>query len=136
MLKAVIKKISIQTKTRSELVDITAMVETAVKESAVRSGVCQVFVPHTTAGVTINENADPSVREDILNGLEKLAPYGAGYSHAEGNADAHIKSTIVGSDKIIFIEDGRLQFGTWQGIYFCEFDGPRQRRVFIKIKEG
>ena len=112
------------------------MVETAVKESAVRSGVCQVFVPHTTAGVTINENADPSVREDILNGLEKLAPYGAGYSHAEGNADAHIKSTIVGSDKIIFIEDGRLQFGTWQGIYFCEFDGPRQRRVFIKIKEG
>lgn len=104
-----------------------------VAKSKVASGVCFIFCPHTTAGLTINENADPSVQRDIINTLSKLLPPGAGYAHAEGNADSHIKSSLFGSSLAIFIEDGRLAFGTWQGIYFCEGDGPRQREVWVKV---
>jgi secondary thiamine-phosphate synthase enzyme len=130
-----IKKISISTRSQTELVDITSEVADIVRESRVKSGVCHIFVPHTTAGITINENADPSVRRDILNELNKLVPIDGDYEHSEGNAAAHIKSTIVGTDKTIFIEGGELKFGTWQGVYFLEFDGPRQRNVLVKIME-
>ncbi len=128
-----IKKISITTRSRAEFIDITSKVQDFVKESKIRSGACQIFVPHTTAGLTINENADPSVKHDILNRLERLVPFDGDYSHTEDNAAAHIKSAIVGTDKTIFIEDGEMKLGTWQGIFFCEFDGPRQRNIFIHI---
>lgn len=131
-----IKKIQVQTRSRAELVDITSKIEDAVRESKVKSGVCHIFVPHTTAAVTINENADPSVKRDILGSFEKLVPSGGVYEHTEGNAAAHIKSAITGTDKTVFIEDGILKLGTWQGVFFCEFDGPRQRSVFIRIVEG
>lgn len=127
------KEIGIRTKSRTEMVDITDEVKRAIKESGVKEGVCIVYCPHTTAGVTINENADPSVRMDILNTLEKLVPYGARYLHLEGNADAHIKSTICGSSLNLIIEGGRALLGTWQGIFFCEFDGPRTRRVLVDV---
>lgn len=130
-----IKKIAISTKSRTELLDITSMITDVVRESKVKSGTCCIFVPHTTAGIMINENADPSVKEDLLNSLERLVPFDGEYAHAEGNAAAHIRSAILGADMTVFVEDGELKLGTWQGIFFCEFDGPRQRRVFIKIIE-
>lgn len=125
------ERISLRTNSRIDLIDITDKVQTAVSKSKVKEGVCFIFCPHTTAGLTINENADPSVRRDIMNALSKLVPANAGYSHAEGNADSHIKSSIFGSSLTIFIEGGQLAFGTWQGIYFCEFDGPRNRKVWV-----
>lgn len=128
-----IYNIPVSTTAHSQLVDITSKVKEVVRQSKVKSGSCQIFVPHTTAGITINENADPSVPKDILKGLEKAVPFDAGYAHTEGNAAAHIKSTIVGTDKTIFIEDGELRLGTWQGIFFCEFDGPRSRTVIVKV---
>ncbi len=115
------------------MVDITPKVREVVRESKVKEGICHLCVPHTTAGITINENADPSVRSDIVRHLGKFVPFNDGYEHAEGNAAAHIKSTIVGTTTTVFIEDGDLVFGTWQGIYFCEFDGPRRRNVLVKI---
>src|SRR3989338_8711822 len=127
------KKILISTKSRAELLDITSKVEDAVKESKVKSGVCHIFIPHTTAAITINENADPDVRRDILNGLERLVPFSGDYAHTEGNAAAHIRSSIIGTDATVLVENGGLKLGTWQGIFFCEFDGPRQRNVFIRI---
>lgn len=127
------KQINVSTRSRSELVDITSQVQGVVAESGVRDGVCHVYVPHTTAGVTINENADPSVREDILMELNKTIPLQDNYKHLEGNAAAHIKATIVGSSETVLVEQGRLVLGTWQGLFFCEFDGPRSRRVLIKI---
>ncbi len=127
------KQINVSTRSRTELVDITSQVQGVVGESGVRDGVCHVYVPHTTAGVTINENADPSVREDILMELNKTIPLQDNYKHLEGNAAAHIKATIVGSSETILVEGGRLVLGTWQGLFFCEFDGPRSRRVLIKI---
>ena len=126
-------QISVSTRSRSELVDITAEVQRAVAESGVQNGLCHVYVPHTTAGVTINENADPSVREDILMELNKLIPLQDNYQHREGNAAAHIKASIVGSSQTILVQDGRLVLGTWQGIFFCEFDGPRSRRVLARV---
>lgn len=128
-----IKTLSVKTSTREEFVDIRMEVEKIVKESGVKNGVCYLYVPHTTAGITINEGADPSVRKDIINALKKIAPYGAGYAHVEGNADSHIKATLVGSSVTIFIEGGRLILGQWQSIFFCEFDGPRTRKVYLKI---
>lgn len=125
--------INVKTNSRIELVDITDRVEAVVSRSKIKNGVCFLFCPHTTAGLTINENADPSVRRDIINTLSKLVPENAGYSHSEGNADSHIKSSLFGSALAIFIENGRLAFGTWQGIYFCEGDGPRSREVRVKI---
>lgn len=124
--------IEISTSKRAELIDITSRVEKIVKESKVKDGICVIFCPHTTAGLTINENADPSVKKDILNHLEELVPQDKNYSHSEGNSDAHIKSSLLGSSLNIIIENGQLILGTWQGIYFCEFDGPRQRQIYIK----
>jgi secondary thiamine-phosphate synthase enzyme len=127
------KEIRVSTKSRTELVDISGEVQKAVADSDVRDGVCHVYVPHTTAGVTINENADPSVREDILMELNKVVPFQDNYKHLEGNAAAHIKTTIVGSSETILVQGGRLLLGTWQGIFFCEFDGPRSRRVLVHV---
>jgi len=129
-----VNSITIRTSRRSEFVDITAEVAQVVRESGVVDGVVTVFVPHTTAGVTINENADPSVVRDILSTLEKLVPAGVGYTHSEGNADSHIKASLMGSSVQVFVESGRLALGTWQGIYFCEFDGPRTRHIWVKVQ--
>ncbi|MEO0162488.1 MAG: secondary thiamine-phosphate synthase enzyme YjbQ [candidate division WOR-3 bacterium] len=128
-----IEKIKISTKNRNELVDITNEVKKIIEKNKIKDGVIHIFCPHTTAAIAINENYDPSVQEDITNALEKLIPYRGNYSHTEGNADAHIKAAIVGSSRTLFIEDGKLAFGTWQGIFFCEFDGPRTREVWVKI---
>ncbi len=127
------EKLSIKTNKRIELLDITGKIQSEVAKSKVRSGLCVIFCPHTTAGLTINENADPSVRSDIVNALEKLVPENGGYTHSEGNSDAHVKSSIFGASVNLIIEDGLLALGTWQGIYFCESDGPRSREVWIKI---
>lgn len=129
-----IMKISIKTSSRTEFVNITSSVQKAVSQLGVKSGICYVYVPHTTAGITINEGADPSVTEDIITALNKLIPHKAGYKHMEGNSDAHIKASLVGTSQSIIIEDGRLLLGTWQAIFFCEFDGPRSREVTIKIQ--
>ena len=113
--------------------NITRTVRETVTSSGVKSGVCHVFVPHTTAGVTINEHADPSVVQDIAAELEKMVPQHSRYRHMEGNSPAHIKASLVGSSQTIFVEDGRPVLGTWQGVFFCEFDGPRNRSLLIKI---
>ncbi|MCX7987815.1 MAG: secondary thiamine-phosphate synthase enzyme YjbQ [Thermodesulfovibrio sp.] len=128
-----IKTLTVKTSSREEFVDIRMEVEKAIRDWGIKNGVCYLYVPHTTAGITINEGADPSVKKDIIDALKKIAPYGAGYSHVEGNADSHIKATIVGSSVNIFIEGGRLILGQWQSIFFCEFDGPRTRKVYMKI---
>jgi secondary thiamine-phosphate synthase enzyme len=113
--------------------DITSLVRDIVDKSKIENGVCHIFVPHTTAGITINENADPSVRQDILMELDKLVPWQANYTHVEGNAAAHIKASLIGSSETIPIENGELVLGTWQGVFFAEFDGPRRREVWVKI---
>jgi len=128
-----LEKISLRTNSRIDLIEITDKVQAVVSQSKVKDGVCFIFCPHTTAGLTINENADPSVRRDIIQTLNKLVPAQAGYAHSEGNADSHIKSSIFGSALTIFVQGGRLAFGAWQGIYFCEGDGPRNREVWIKV---
>jgi secondary thiamine-phosphate synthase enzyme len=128
-----IKQIRVKTNARTELLDITQGVQRVVAESGVRSGVCYVYVPHTTSGITINENTDPNVGRDILMELNKVIPFADNYGHTEGNSAAHIKSTIVGVSKVVMVEDGRLALGTWQAIFFCEFDGPRDRRVMVKV---
>ena len=130
------KEISVKTSSRVELIDITHLVEKNVSESKIKSGLCTVYVPHTTAAVTINENADPSVRSDIIKELNKIVPFDDNYSHLEGNAAAHIKASMIGPSENILIDGGSLVLGTWQGIYFCEFDGPRNRKVIIKMIEG
>jgi secondary thiamine-phosphate synthase enzyme len=125
--------ISVNSRSRTELIDITGQVQEAIKKSGLKDGVCHLFVPHTTAGITINEGADPSVKRDILTSLNKLVPFEGDYQHAEGNSAAHIKTTLMGTSAVCFIEDSRLVLGTWQAIFFCEFDGPRTRRVYIAI---
>jgi secondary thiamine-phosphate synthase enzyme len=130
------KELSVKTSSRVELVEITHLVQKAVAESKLKSGLCIVYVPHTTAAVTINENADPSVKHDIIAELNKIVPFDDNYSHLEGNSAAHIKASIIGSSETILVEDGSLVLGTWQGIYFCEFDGPRHRKVIVKLIEG
>jgi len=127
------ERITVKTARRQEFVEITHLVEGIVRRSGVKSGICYIYAPHTTCGLTINENADPSVKADILSKLEQLVPESGRYSHSEGNSDAHIKSSILGHSLSVFIEDGSLQLGTWQGIFLCEFDGPRTREVWIKI---
>jgi len=124
---------SVRTTKREEMVDITSSVQRAVRESGVSSGFAIVYVPHTTCGVTINENADPSVRHDILLGLDHMVPQLAGFTHAEGNSPAHIKSSLVGCSLQVLVDGGSLVLGTWQGIFLCEFDGPRTRRVIVKV---
>ncbi len=128
-----IRHLRVKTNARTELVDITQAVQRLVAESGVRSGVCYVYVPHTTAALTINENTDPHVGRDILKELNKIIPFDDDYGHSEGNSAAHIKSTLVGMSKSILVDEGRLALGTWQAVFFCEFDGPRDRRVMVKV---
>lgn len=130
-----IKTINVKTGSRTEFVNITSEVRKIVSESGVKSGVCYIYVPHTTAGVTINEGADPLVVTDIVSSLNKLIPHNANYLHAEGNSDAHIKTSLVGSSETVIIEGGKLLLGTWQAIFFCEFDGARNRSVMVKVME-
>jgi secondary thiamine-phosphate synthase enzyme len=125
--------IAVKTQSRTELVDITGQVRDAVREAGLRDGVCMVYVPHTTAAVTINENADPTVKGDILKVLNKVIPWDDDYRHLEGNSAAHIKSTLVGASELVAVVGGKLQLGTWQGIFFCEFDGPRRRKVQVHL---
>lgn len=128
-----IKNINVKTGSRTEFIDITSGIQEIVDESGVTNGVCYIYVPHTTAAVTINEGADPSVVTDIVSTLNKLIPHSANYLHMEGNSDAHIKTSLVGSSETVIIEGGKLLLGTWQAIFFCEFDGARHRRVTVKI---
>ena len=129
-------ELTVETRSRTELVDITAAVERQVRTSGVRTGLCLVFVPHTTAGVTINESADPDVRTDLLKALEAMVPEDAGYRHAEGNSPAHVKASLMGASRTVAIVDGAPALGTWQGIFLCEFDGPRRRRVQLRILDA
>ena len=125
--------LSIKTERRTQLLDVTAGIARLVRDSGVQQGTCHLYVPHTTAGVTINENADPDVALDIAMALERIAPQNAGYRHAEGNADSHVKASLVGSSVTVFVSGGQLELGRWQGIFFCEFDGPRTRTLRVKI---
>jgi len=127
------KTINIKTRTRTEFIDITSHVKEIVHESGIKSGVCYVYVPHTTAGVTINEGADPDVVKDVLSTLNDLIPHNNNYLHVEGNSDAHIKTSLMGPSQAIIIEGGKLLLGTWQAIFFCEFDGARSRKVIVKV---
>lgn len=126
-------KLSVQTNAREELIDLTTQLQKVVDESACQSGYLICFVPHTTAAVTINENADPDVKRDILYKLNKEIPQSDGYHHAEGNSDAHLKASLFGFSQQVIIDHGQLLLGQWQSIYFCEFDGPRQRTFIVKI---
>lgn len=128
--------ISLNTTKRTQFIDITNKIAEVIRRIGIKNGLCIVYVPHTTAGVTINENADPSVAEDILNILNQIVPWQANYKHLEGNSPAHIKASIIGSSVLVIIENGHLVLGTWQGIFFAEFDGPRSRKVFVKCIEG
>jgi len=125
--------LTVKTKQQTELIDITANIRTALQSHDIQNGFCFLYVPHTTAAVTINESADPSVRSDILMVLNQIIPLEAGYRHLDGNSAAHIKSTLVGASEMIAIEDGQLLLGTWQGIFFCEFDGPRTRKIHVRL---
>jgi len=125
--------IEVSTKSRQQLIEVTSMIKEQVRRSSVKNGVCFIYVPHTTAGVLVNENADPGVAKDILNTLNSLIPVEGNYSHLEGNAHAHIKASIVGHSTTLLIENGELVLGTWQGVFLCEFDGPRRRRILVKI---
>ena len=127
-----LERISLKTRERSQCIDITAQISRIVKSSGIREGICMISVPHTTAGVTINENADPSVVRDLLMELSRIVPFDDGYSHIEGNSAAHIKTSLVGSSVNLPVSGGTLVLGTWQGIYFCEFDGPRNRYVQVQ----
>lgn len=126
-------RLSVKTRSQTEMIDVTPLVQQKVADSGVDDGLCVVFVPHTTAAVTINESADPAVRKDILMVLNKIVPWKEAYRHLEGNSPAHLKTSIIGSSETIFVEKGRLVLGTWQGIFFCEFDGPRDRRLDIRM---
>jgi secondary thiamine-phosphate synthase enzyme len=128
-----VRYINVRSKSRNEFIDITEMVQEVVKEAGITKGICYLYVPHTTAGITINEGADPSVQRDIVNALSRLVPHEMNYFHREGNADAHIKTTLVGSSLNVIVEEGKLLLGTWQSVFFCEFDGPRHRRIAIKF---
>ena len=127
--------VSVKTDVRNDMVDITYLVQKEISDARLQEGICVVYVPHTTAGITINEGADPDVCQDIIKKLNELVPYDGSYRHLEGNADSHIKASIIGSSVTVIIENGQLVLGTWQKIFFCEFDGPRSRRVYIKIRE-
>lgn len=128
-----VRYINVRSKSRIEFIDVTEMVQGVVSEAGIKDGICCLYVPHTTAGITINEGADPSVQRDIQNTLNRLAPQDINYFHREGNADAHIKSTLVGASVNVIIDDGKLLLGTWQSVFFCEFDGPRHRRIAVKF---
>jgi secondary thiamine-phosphate synthase enzyme len=127
------KQFSVKTSSRCQMIDITKPVREILSQSGCVSGICYVFVPHTTAGITINENADPDVSADILTTLETLVPEHDHYRHGEGNSDAHVKASLMGSSQAVFVEDGKLILGIWQSLFFCEFNGPRARTVWVKI---
>ena len=127
------KTVSVKTSKRNELIDITHLINQIVRESKIKNGQVFCFIPHTTAAITINENADPDVKRDLLYKLEKEIPQVDGYHHAEGNSDAHLKASLFGFSEQVLIENGQLVLGTWQGIYFCEFDGPRTRKLVVRI---
>ena len=129
-------KISLSTGSRSQFLDITGRVQEIIAREKVKDGLALVWVPHTTAGLTVNENADPGVVRDILASLDKRFSWDDNYAHSEGNSAAHIKSSLMGCAQTLIIQDGRLALGTWQGLYFCEFDGPRKREVWVKFVEG
>jgi len=129
----VLRYVNVRSGQRSEFIDITEKINQVIKDEGIVSGICYVYVPHTTAAVTVNEGADPSVQRDILNALTRLVPHEMNYSHREGNADAHVKSSIIGTSQLVMVDEGRLVLGTWQAVYFCEFDGPRHRRVTLKL---
>ena len=128
--------LSVKTSTRTELIDITSQIAKAVNKSGIRDGLCMLYVPHTTGAVTINESADPSVRGDIMMVLNQIVPWEANYKHMEGNSPAHVKATLVGASELIAIENGALVLGTWQGVFFCEFDGPRTRKIHVRILDA
>ncbi len=125
--------LTVKTKSRTGLIDITSEAQNTVRSSGITDGLCLLYVPHTTAAITINESADPSVKDDILMILNEIVPWEAKYRHLEGNSPAHVKSTLVGASELVAIEKGRLVLGTWQGIFFCEFDGPRTRKLHVNI---
>ena len=127
------RHISVVTKKRIEVIDITSEINSLLKKIGVVRGICYLYVPHTTSGITINENADPAVKQDILDALERIAPANRDYNHKEGNADAHIKSSLIGVSLSLFVENGRLVLGTWQSVFCCEFDGPRTRSLLIEV---
>ena len=128
--------LTVKTHSRTELIDITTDVSERVRQSGMEEGLCLLYVPHTTAAVTINESADPSVKSDILMILNQIVPWEAKYRHMEGNSPAHVKSTMVGASELVAIENHALVLGTWQGIFFCEFDGPRTRKIYVRFLQG
>lgn len=130
------EKISVTSKGRTDMVEITQEVKEMVKSNGVKSGICLLYIPHTTAGITLTEFSDPDVMTDILNSINKLIPFGDNYAHQEGNSAAHIKSSLFNFSLEFIVEEGELVIGTYQGVYFCEFDGPRTRQVYVKIIEG
>jgi secondary thiamine-phosphate synthase enzyme len=125
--------ITVESLSRTQFIDITSHVNDKIRKAGIETGLCMLFIPHTTAAITINESADPNVKKDIETALDKLAPWDDGYRHMEGNSAAHIKSTLVGASELVAIENSQIVLGTWQGIFFCEFDGPRTRKVHLKI---
>jgi secondary thiamine-phosphate synthase enzyme len=127
------ERMAVRSRKRADVIDITERVQEVVRDSGVQTGLCQVYVPHTTAGVFINENADPDVMDDFLVTLDRLVPWENDYRHAEGNAAAHIKSSLIGTSQTVPVRDGRLALGRWQGIYFAEFDGPRERHLQVTV---
>ena len=128
-----IERFSVKTRSRTEMVDVNSQVAAIVRESGIDEGLCTVYEPHTTAGVTINENADPDVPRDIVDELNKVIPFNDNYRHVEGNSAAHIKATLVGSSATVLVSKGQLVLGTWQSVFFCEFDGPRSRSVIVRV---
>lgn len=131
-----VKHLTVKTRKRTEVVDITPSVRKLLADSGVSEGLCFLYIPHTTAGITINEGADPDVVHDLINKLNDLVPRNGGYLHSEGNSDAHIKAILIGSSAAVIVEKGGLLLGTWQAVFFCEFDGPRERKVVVKILGG
>jgi secondary thiamine-phosphate synthase enzyme len=125
--------LTVKTDRRTQLVDVTAQVQKAVVASGVENGICYLYVPHTTAAITINEHADPDVARDVEGALDRLIPKTGAYRHSEGNSDSHVKAALVGASQSIFVQGGKLVLGRWQGIFFCEFDGPRERRLDVKV---
>jgi secondary thiamine-phosphate synthase enzyme len=128
--------LELKTNSQTEFLEITDLIRKFISQSKITDGICQIFIPHTTAGVTINENADPTVKKDILKELNKIIPFDDNYLHFEGNSAAHIKSSLIGPSLSVIVQDGKLMLGTWQGIFFCEFDGPRSRKIWVKMLES
>ena len=127
------EKFAVSSNQQTQIIDITAQLQSIVSTSGIQEGICNVFIPHTTAGITINENADPDVKTDMLMEINKIIPFRDNYRHMEGNSAAHIKASLFGNSQVILIQNGRIQLGTWQGVFFCEFDGPRSRKVWVHL---